>query len=291
MPCCGSVTLLTLNLSAVRVIVYDLDGTIYDDTRHFEIYARLIQSHLPEEAREDFWSDYTATVEGRHPALHVGTFYDVDRDLVLETRGGKVQRALHWDGSEAPPLVVREIYAGVVEPDHVSIMNVGDLWWVPSAVSAHHGGQGEKHQQAFLQVREIMSDPQFEVRSIPDLKELLEGLKGKAVQVLATNSPQPDSEAILQKVGLLGTFDRMYFRSNKPMGLKRIFEELAQEQGVPLSAVLSIGDNLVNEIAPAQAMGCQTVFIDPHGLGEPDDADLVVHTMGELIPILRNGIK
>ncbi len=278
---------MALDLQAIRVIVFDLDGTVYDDTRHFELYAKEIQSHLPEEAQEDFWADYTAAVEGRHPALRIGTFYDVARDLVLQTKAGRVVRALHWDGSEIPPVVREQLYPGVVEPDHSAIMNVGDLWWVPSAVSAHHGGEAEKHSAAFLRIREVMSDPDFVVRPIAELQETIAGLRGKVIQVLATNSPQPDSEAILTKVGLLGLFDRMFFRSNKPAGLKAIFAQLSEQYGVPMSAILSVGDNLINEIAPAKAMGCQTVFIDPHGLGASDEADLVVTTMTEFLPTLR----
>lgn len=277
---------MTLDWAKVRVIVYDLDGTVYDDNRHFELYARLIQSHLPAEAHDAFWQDYEAVTEGRHAALHVGTFYDVARDLVLETKGGRVRRALHWDGAEIPPVLREQLYPGVVEPDHVNIYNVGDLWWVPSAISKHYGGDAERNGEAFLKVRDIMADPTFTINPIPGLAQVIESLKGRVIQVLATNSPQPDSEAILTKVGLLGHFDRHYFRSNKPMGLKLIFQELTERYGVALGDILSIGDNLVNEIAPARAMGCQTAFIDPHKLGEADDADLIVSSMQELMPHL-----
>ncbi len=278
---------MALDLSTVQVIVYDLDGTVYDDTRHFELYAREIQSHLPEEVRDPFWADYTLAVEGRHPALRIGTFYDVPRDLVLQTKGGKVVRALHWDGTEAPPLVVRELYNGPLEPDHSTLLNVGDLWWVPSAISYHYGGVPEKHGEAFLKIREVMSDPHFVVRPIPGLAEVIASLKGKVVQVLATNSPQPDSEAILQKVGLLGHFDRMYFRSGKPSGLGPIMSEIARDYQVGMEAILSVGDNLVNEIAPTQAMGCRTVFIDPHGTAADFEADLIVPSMSMFLPELE----
>lgn len=281
---------MALNLERVRVIVYDLDGTVYDDNRHFELYAREIQSHLAPEHHEAFWADYTATVEGRHPALRVGSFYDVARDLILIPKNGQVLRALHWDGSEAPPMVRQQLYPGTVECDHSTMMNVGDLWWVPSAISAHYGGDAEGRTKAFLRIRDIMADPEFKVKPIPGLAETIEALKGKVVQVLATNSPQPDSEAILSKVGLASHFDKHYFRSNKPAGLRPIFAEIAQAYGVGLDAILSVGDNLVNEITPARAMGCQTVFIDPHAMAGIDDADLVVQSMGELIPLLREGL-
>lgn len=276
-----------LNLGSIEVLIYDLDGTLYEDTHHFELYAREIQSHLPSELHAAFWADYLAVEAGAHPALRVGTFYDVRHDLVLKTRAGIVTQALHWDGSEAPPLLVRELYKGPVEPDHDQVMNVGDLWWVPSAISAHYGGEAAKRGEAFLKIREVMSDPAFEIRPIPGLLEAITAVRGRAVQVLATNSPQPDSEAILKKVGLLGRLDRMFFRSNKPAGLKSIIATLSQEFGVPCSAILSVGDNLINEIAPARALGCQTVFLDPHGLGDDSDADLHLRSMKEFLPVLH----
>lgn len=278
---------MALDHRTIRVVVYDLDGTVYDDTRHFELYARETQSHLPEEVQEAFWADYEAVVGGKHPALRIGTFYDVQRDLILEMKGGRVARALHWDGSEIPPLVREHLYAGPVEPDHATLLNVGDLWWVPAAIARHYGGESEKQQQAFLKIRDIMSEPSFEVQAIPGLADLIRGLRGQVIQVLVTNSPQPDSEAVLQKVGLFGLFDRLYFRSNKPAGLKPILDEIATEYQVEMGQILSIGDNLVNEIAPSRALGCQTVFIDPHATAEPDDADLIVPAMSALFSELR----
>lgn len=278
---------MSLDLSRIQVIVYDLDGTIYDDTRHFELYAKEIQSHLPVQAQGPFWDDYNAVLSGQHPALRIGTFYDVARDLVLEIKGGnRVVRALHWDGSQLPPLVARELYQDPVETDHRTILNVGDLWWVPSAISTHYGGLADNHAASFLRIRDVMSAPDFEVSSIPGLDHAINRLHGRVIQILATNSPQPDSEAILAKVGLLGQFDQMYFTCNKPAGLKRIFREIADQRGVPLSAILSVGDNLINEIAPAQSMGCQTIFIDPFGLGDDDAADMTVPAMRDLIPTL-----
>lgn len=276
-----------LNLDAIRVIIYDLDGTIYDDIHHFELYAREMQKGVPTDRQVAFWADYTAVLAGEHPALRIGTFYDVAHDLVLEMNGGMVERGLQWDGEEIPPIVRRQLYPGVIQPDHINVMNVGDLWWVPSAISAHYGGDTASRDRAFFHIRDVMAAPEFAIRPIPGLRELVLALKGKVVQVLVTNSPQSDSEAILSKVGLNGLLDRHYFRSNKPAGLERIITELADLYQVPASAILSIGDNLVNEIAPARVMGCQTVFIDPHSIGQSGAADLTVRRMTDLIPQLR----
>jgi len=275
---------VALDLDLIRVIVYDLDGTVYSDTAQFEIYAHEIQSRLPFEVQPQYWAEYEAVLSGEHPVLRIGTFYDVDRDLILHPKAGRIERALHWDGSEVPPLVRESLYPDPVEPDQSSLMNVGDLWWVPTAISFHFGGNRLAHAESFLRVRTAMSQPDFSLRPIDGLQAALTGMRGKVTQVLATNSPQPDSEAILRKVGLLGVFDHMYFNSRKPAGLVGLFNDLAAEYGVGFQAILSIGDNLVNDIAPAALLGCQTIFIDPHETAQAGDADLIVPSMTTLLP-------
>jgi FMN phosphatase YigB (HAD superfamily) len=278
---------MALDLSRVRVILFDLDGTLYDDTHHFDRYADLIGEGLPTEHRETFLAEYQAVTRGEHPALRIGTFYDVKHDLILQVKEGKVERALHWDGSVAPPLLTRQLYPGTVVPDHRTILNVGDLWWVPTAISTHYGGNPEHHEASFLRIREEMMAPSFVINPIEALAETVEGLKGKVLRVLATNSPQADSEAILTKVGLLPHLDRLYFSSRKPAGLVPIIQGILAEYGWAPDQLLSIGDNLTNEIAPAKALGCQTVFLDPHGVGAGTEADLVVPSMRGLLPALQ----
>jgi FMN phosphatase YigB (HAD superfamily) len=278
---------MALDLSRIRVILFDLDGTLYDDTHHFDRYAVLIGEGLPEEHRETFLAEYQAVVRGEHPALAVGTFYDVEHDLVLRVKGGKVQEAVHWDGSVAPTLLTRQLYPETIIPDHQTILNVGDLWWVPTAISTHYGGNAEHHEASFLRIREAMMAPEFTINPIKALSETVAGLKGKVVRVLATNSPQPDSEAILTKVGLLPHLDRLFFSSRKPAGLQAIITGLLAEYGIDPSQLLSVGDNLTNEIAPAKALGCQTVFIDPHGIGAGAEADLIIPAMSAFLPSLR----
>lgn len=279
--------MISLDLSRVRVILFDLDGTLYDDTHHFDRYAELIGEGLPEELRAPFMAEYQAVTRGEHPALRIGTFYDVKNDLVLKMKEGRVEQAIHWDGSVAPPIVTRQLYPDPVVPDHTTILNVGDLWWVPSSIALHYGGKQEHGQASFMRIREEMMAPEFIINPIEALAETVEALKGKVVRALATNSPQPDSEAILTKVGLLPHLDKLFFSSRKPAGLKPIIEGLLSEYGLAPDQLISIGDNLTNELIPAKELGCQTVFIDPHGIGAGPEVDLTVTSMSEFLPRLR----
>lgn len=278
---------MTHPLTGVRAVVYDLDGTLYEDTRHFDIYARLVQEEFPETVRASFWNDYATATDAKHPALRVGTLYHAGQDLVLHVRDGAVARALRWDGTELTDAERKALFPGQVEVDHETIMSIGDLWWVPAAVATHYGGTAAHRRASFLRVRDLMAEADFVINRIEGLQDVVASLQGKVVQVLATNSPQPDSEAILRKLGLLELLDRKYYVANKPGGITRILQEVAQDYNLQPSQILSVGDNFINEIIPSRRFGARTVFIDPYGFANTGDADLVVSGMTELLPVLR----
>lgn len=202
----------------VRAIIYDLDGTLYEETHHFDRYATLLAQALPPDRREAFLADYAAVRDGQH-VLRVGTFYDPRRDWVLRVVGGQVLAAHTWDGQPVPPDAVRAAYPDPVVPDQVHIVSVGDLWWAPVAVAAHYGLPLPYDRRPFLALREWMSGPEFQIRPIPGLADTMAALRRRGVvQVLATNSPQPDSEALLRKAGLLDLLDGLFFQCRKPQG-------------------------------------------------------------------------
>jgi FMN phosphatase YigB (HAD superfamily) len=269
--------------AGTKVIVFDLDGTLYADTHHFDHYAQITRDQLPPEKQAAFWRDYVAIREGEHP-LKLGNFYDTTTDRILVQQSGKVIAARTWDGEALPDDVVVNDYPHALVADHARIMNVGDLWWVVGATGAHHGLPTDVLGKCFLKTREWMMSDAYTLDPIPGLAPLLQRLKGKVTLVLATNSPQPDSEIILAKAGLTGVFDRCIFRTNKPAGFLPAMERLCADFGAQPHEILSVGDNLANEILPARQQGMRTAFIDPHNLGDDYDADVRVARMEDLYP-------
>lgn len=275
-------------LQDIRLILFDLDGTLYEETAHFDYYAGLLGESLPPERRAGYLADYEAMKQGRHP-LRVGVLYDAERDLVLRVKRGRVLAAWRWDGQAVPEADVGSLYPGAVESDRRSLLNVGDLWWAPPAI-ARHWGQERYSQETFLQVRRYMMSPEFQMRPVPGLREALTSLRPRYRLVMATNSPAEDSTVILQKVGLDGLFDLTSFMTNKPAGIPPLLRRLEAEFGLAPAEILSVGDNLINEILPCRELGCRTVFIDPHGtrlLEAEPDWDLAVESIRDLIPLLQ----
>ena len=276
-----------MDLKRINLIVYDLDGTLYEDTHHFDYYASELKKRLPEDKQAAFQADYEAARRDAHP-LRIGRTYDVNRDLILVQIRGIVKEAYTWDGVKLPDEQVKDMYRDGVCVNLENMLSVGDLWWVPGSIARHYGLSGATSNEAFLATREFMMGPDFHMNRIPGLLESITESRANGVkQVLVTNSTQPDSEKILDKIGLLNSFDEKVFMARKPNGTKGVFERLSNQFDIPYANILSVGDNWVNEILPAYELGCQTVYIDPHSIGEGLECDMRVQAMADVLETIR----
>ena len=279
-------------LQDIRVIVYDLDGTLYDDRSHFDYYARRLRERIPSSRRERFWDDYVSITEGRHP-LRFGMIYDARADLLVEADAESrwILAVRRWDGTEISSGQIQDSYPEYPKlpaTDMTSRLFIGDLWWVPAAAALHHGVDRAAVHQAFMDTRDFMSGPQYRISPVPGLRQCLAALKASGItQLLATNSPEPDSRALLAQLGLEDTLDGLRFDCNKPLSSERLFTEVAASTGVAPAQLLSVGDNYHNEIVPAHEIGARTLFIDPHGYLHSGRWDLRVRTIPEAVAALQ----
>ncbi|MBB5323092.1 FMN phosphatase YigB (HAD superfamily) [Anoxybacillus tepidamans] len=272
----------------MKVIVFDLDGTLYEDTHHFDYYAKRIEEKLREEKRTFFRKDYEAVLFGTHP-LKIGSVYDAEEDLILLLDGdGFVHSVYEWNGNKWSDDDVQTKYPERIAVDLDNMLSIGDLWWVPSALGRHYGLTNKETYAAFLETRTFMMSPHFTMERTAGLAELLTQLRQHLFLVLMTNSPRPDSEAILEKLGLSNVFHKKIFQAKKPVDTAKHLKTICLEVGVRYEEIMSIGDNWRNDIFPAKQLGCQTIYIDPHQIGTNESADVVVRNVGEWVNLLRN---
>ncbi|MBB6284802.1 HAD family hydrolase [Geobacillus subterraneus] len=272
--------------ATIKVIVFDLDGTLYEETEHFNYYAEQVAKRLQETERPPFWNDYRAVLAGRHP-LRIGSVYDTKEDLILQLEKGAVREAHRWSGEQLEARAAEALYPGAVTIDLDRFFSIGDLWWVPSSIGRHYGLTNEDTYAAFLETREWMMGPEFNMKGAPGLAETLAKLREKTALVLMTNSPEPDSEAILRKLGLAAVFHYKIFQAAKPVKTVAHLEAIRARFGVEYKQMLCVGDNVGNDILPARQLGCQTMLIDAYGLAKPDDADVIVASTSACVPVLR----
>ncbi|WP_017755221.1 HAD family hydrolase [Calidifontibacillus oryziterrae] len=280
-----------MDKSKVKAIVFDLDGTLYEDTHHFDYYANQLEKRITDNHKADFRDDYELSIVYKHP-MQVGRIYDVKRDLILVTDNGYVKKAFEWNGTQLNKELINELYPDQITYDFHSMLNCGDIWWVLISIATHYGLDGKESNEAFLETRSFMMCEDFIMKPIPGLKQMLNSLKDNHIDLfMLTNSPEPDSEAILKKLKIDELFSKKFFNGNKPISTQKWFEEIQQHYHVPFDEILSVGDNLINEIDPARQLGCQTILIDTHGVNKGAGADYIVRNMSEALPIIAKLTK
>ncbi|MGG0718072.1 HAD family hydrolase [Robertmurraya massiliosenegalensis] len=275
-----------MDVSKAKVLVFDLDGTVYEDTHHFDYQAERLKDKLPLEKQSLFQIDFDAVKRDEHP-IKIGRVYDGVNDLVLVQLDNIVQEAYEWNGLRLSDEEVGKLYPDPIEINFETMLSIGDPWWTSTSIAGHYGLNSKECYEAFLETREYMMGPEFEMEPIVGFKEVLSDMYEHVKLVLLTNSPQPDSEAILAKIGLDQLFDLKIFNGEKPTRTLERFERIKSEFGVEYDEIVSVGDNWINEIRPVRPLGCGTIFIDPHGVGNPSSADFIFECMGNAIPVLK----
>jgi FMN phosphatase YigB (HAD superfamily) len=275
-----------MNKSNIKAIVFDLDGTLYEDIHHFDYHAERLKNHLPPSLRNEFDQDYEAALNNRHP-LKFGRIYDLEKQLIFLQSNVTVTEAYRWDGSPLSQEEIKDLYPHPVSIDMERFISIGDMWWVPICIAKHYGLDSKDSYKAFLETREYMMSSEFTMKPVKSLKEVLEDLRSKISLVLLTNSPKQDSEVILEKLGLEKVFHHKIFQGKKPSLVQEHFKNVSQLYDISYNEILSVGDNWVNDIAQPKRLGCSSILIDPYGISESDWADAIVKNTTDVVPYLK----
>ena len=272
-----------LNPDIIEGIVFDLDGTLYEDEKHFDYYAKCLAGKLPQEKGEAFFCDLKAARRGDHP-LRLGRVYDVKNDYILDiNEKGEVLRARDWQGNMLSDEAREKIYSKPVTCDLKEMIFVGDGWWIPAACAYHYGL--EDTTECYRKTKDWLADNQEEVLSqIPGLKSFLKQIKHEYTLILATNSEAHDTERLLEILELTGVFQEKYTDCRKPEKSRQIFKHIMSKYDHGPKELLSIGDNFLNDIAPAERLGYQTLLIDPHQIYD-DPGVPRVSSLREIYPL------
>lgn len=154
-----------------------------------------------------------------------------------------------------------------------------DGYDVVGTLAAEAGLDAAAAQEAYLASRAALGGPDGAVDMAPGLAELLEALPASTRVVLATNAPELGVEALLKGWGVRRHFDELRYDSGKPAGLAPIIRE-----ALARGPVLSIGDIVENDLAPAAALGADTALVGATAAGSAADVTMRAATLAELAP-------
>ena len=245
-----------------NLYIFDLDGTLYEGKDHFDYYAELLMNEVNPSNRSLFWKDYEKMKAGDH-VVAIGKAYDVKNDLAvtIDPITLKVVEAHDWNGQKV--IDIEDIYGNSpVNFDFDNFVAIGDGWWLPFACAKHYGVLN--CHPYYLKTKEYMVSDQFKLEAIPHLREFLLSLKKTDHIVLMTNSDKEDVLRLLKELNLTEVFDQIISSAKKPSRTKDIFVELQKLYELPFYQLVSVGDNFLNEIAPALLLDMKAVYISEH---------------------------
>lgn len=245
-----------------QLFIFDLDGTLYEGTDHFDYYAERLLLDVTEHSKEAFKTDYEKMKVGKHP-VKIGKAYDVENDtvLTLDPFTLNVVKVETWDGEEWPDERRKEVYNGPLSFDFETMIAIGDGWWLPFAAAKHYGVKN--CYPRYVETKEYMVTSEFQLEQIPGVREGLLKLKETKKIVLITNSDIDDVGRLLKELNLDGVFEHIVTSAKKPSRTIDIFQKLMEQYEVNAEEIVSVGDNFINEIAPAIQMGMKGIYIDP----------------------------
>ncbi|SFA94083.1 putative hydrolase of the HAD superfamily [Lentibacillus halodurans] len=275
---------MAITWNSIQLAVFDLDGTLYEDTHHFKYYANQLASKLPEEKRSLFWKDYYKMLKGKQPIV-IGRVYDVDQDRILEVNPETYQVTKTWDWN-GDIISAGEDYQGTITFDFDSMIAIGDGWWLPVAAAKHYG-VGSTFD-AYQRTKTYMQTEDFQFTNDPSRREDLLKLEERFNLVLLTNSQADDVERLLKALDLEGIFHHIIPNAKKPAQTKAHFRSLLQQYDVKPAEVISIGDNYLNDIVPAENMGMHAVLIDPQGATPIRTTTERIQTLSELFSLIQD---
>ncbi|MCM3717435.1 HAD family hydrolase [Fictibacillus phosphorivorans] len=271
-------------IDEARLLIFDLDGTLYEDTDHFDYYCKLLQQCVEEDKKKAFWHTYESMKKGTHPVA-IGKVYDIKNDtsVTVDPMTLQVTKVTSFEGEEWPEERIKQEYAGELVYDFDRLIAIGDGWWLPYATAMHFGLKQSDTWECYNATKEYMVTEQFQLTKTPGLKDGLARLKEEKKLVLLTNSEREDVKRLLRELELEGIFHALFTEGQKPLKTKEKIQTILDEFDVQPHEAVSIGDNFINEIAPSLLLGLKAIYIQPNRI-EVEHENLIV------IPTLTNAL-
>lgn len=138
------------------------------------------------------------------------------------------------------------------------------------------GVPAEQRQLAYLASRELLGSA-HPADPAPGLADILSRLPDETRVILATNAPEAGVADALTGWGIREHFDELLFNTGKPAGLGAIIERALKD-----GPVLSVGDIVINDLAPATELGADTALVGATALTSPASVTMRATTLAEL---------
>ncbi|GKV54982.1 hypothetical protein NCCP2222_09290 [Sporosarcina sp. NCCP-2222] len=262
-------------LDELKVVIFDLDGTLYQDDAFLGRYlAYMLEGTLDETEAAEVVMEAYDILDGSH-SVPFGCFFDRQQHVVYEHENFEPTASFTWDGRKQEG---KEI-------DTASLLFIGDVWCVAHVYAERYKVPAEKRAGAFEKVRYEMIRQPYGIRLHSPLFESIRAMNVER-KIFMTNTPGETGPAFVHYLNIGTLFDDFVFDARKPVGMENMVKKLMEEGYAP-HEILSVGDNPFNDLAPVKRLGGRTCLISPYSHFGGHAWDGAVQTVEELAAFLR----
>ena len=254
----------------IKTVVFDLDGTIYQNNRFHPDYIHFLLEGTPYESwKQPLISFIDEVFAGKHLVMndyYCSTPLCADRfeDYIAALEGARI-----------PGLTFE---TSIARDDSIFL---GDAWAVVSLIGSTLGLiQNGRGNEVYKKTGDNMSEDGMvgNMRLKAAILEL-----GKHYEtVLLTNSYEQTALDFLAQLNFSGVFTKIVYSAHKPFGLVENLTRFCPQLAEQPETFLTIGDHAFNDLMPLQRLGAKALWINPFDHVHEADADLTVHTLDEL---------
>jgi len=261
-------------LESERSVIFDLDGTIYQNTVFHTDYIHALVANTPfTDWEQDLISLADDVFAGR--LLHMNRFY---RPGALHAHSC-AELIDGLAGQLCPPISYEEAMG------KDDLLYLGDAWSVMDLLGLGLGCLDKKRSdELYRQIRRQME--QKGMQGSPRLRQAIIDLQKRTRAVLVSNSYRQTVDEFLRQLGFSGIFQTVCCSARKPYGmiesLRKTDPNLLQDP----QNLISIGDHAFNDLMPIAALGGETVWMNPYSGIDPPVCDRSFSTLAELADYL-----
>ncbi|MFW6022785.1 MAG: HAD family hydrolase [Halanaerobiaceae bacterium] len=241
-------------LKDIKVVILDLDGTLYIDTDFYKRYILyLIEGTKWENDIESIFLNMDMLFKGKH-SFKIGQFYENEK---YELKN--IDDIFKFRGISDNTINVAEILSS----QNKNYLYGGDAWSIVNIISSRMGISNQKRFESFVQVRKEMIEGEYAINRHKGMIDALAALSRCEKKYLMTNTPEESAVGFVKYLDIEDYFDEIHYGSNKPEGLVKVLNRLVEE-GIDPQTILSIGDHVWNDLYPVQKIGGKTILVSPY---------------------------
>lgn len=284
------------NVKEIKCIVWDMDGTLYSTPggAHFKKYAEFMGQNLPKAEQEWLLAETERALMGKSP-FRVGTFYDVSNKVILDLDDEyRILEGVRPDGTPLLKDEMRQLYPTFSREESKKMVAIGDGWGMVHAIGRYLGLTVQDKERASAMTKKYMEAHPEECGLKPDPKvvKFFEEAKKKGIlMIVATNAEVEHTGRFLKQLGLADLADKIYAKAGKPHNTVPLFQQILKDYNLQPRQVVSIGDNVRNEITDPSRLGCQTIFIEEVAGQRYYGVDAVVKNLGGVVDLFKSVLE